>query len=508
MNCLSFPLWLKLKDIWILSSFSTCLTCRQGIVVLCLRIIVLICCRFIKRLENESTDKHKMASTSGGKGYQDSDVVTEVPEMLKKLVKFVSRKFYGPEFGLIIDMLVRNPCMKEEDLVELIKLDRKQLRICANAMKQDKLLKVRVRVETDTQGRTTRHNYFFIDYKMLVNVCKYKLDHIRRRCETEERDATSRASFRCTACEKPFTDLDVNQLFCPVSQMFLCSFCKMEVIEEASSLPMEDTRSLLSKFNAQIEPLYFLLRNVEDIRLAPSILEPEPSDVSYLTRRAHGSKSSKENKELWSGEASKGVKFGASEVQISVNAETESVVPQTQKERPIWMTESTISGPEPEPIKSAGASSMDISESAPAPIEHTDDDIMRTLLAHEKKSSNVPIPTAPDLPAAAASDRESDTSEEEMDIPGPPVPPAQPENAANAWADPNINDNRQIASDDEDEQVMVNVNGVRMPFHEVTDAHIKTMNPEEKAIFVKIGQELYDDMHGVHHAGTSSYKQG
>ena len=38
---------------------------------------------------------------------------------------------------------------------------------------------------------------------------KYKLDHIRRKLETEERDATNRASFKCGQCDKQYTDLEV-----------------------------------------------------------------------------------------------------------------------------------------------------------------------------------------------------------------------------------------------------------------------------------------------------------
>jgi len=30
--------------------------------------------------------------------------------------------------------------------------------------------------------------------------------------ETEERDATSRASFKCTCCSKTFTDLEVSMI--------------------------------------------------------------------------------------------------------------------------------------------------------------------------------------------------------------------------------------------------------------------------------------------------------
>lgn len=56
--------------------------------------------------------------------------------------------------------------------------------------------------------------YFF---RVLVNVVKYKLDHMRRRIEMDERDSTSRASFRCPNCCSTFTDLEANQLFDPMT---------------------------------------------------------------------------------------------------------------------------------------------------------------------------------------------------------------------------------------------------------------------------------------------------
>lgn len=59
-------------------------------------------------------------------------------------------------------------------------------------------------------GKAQKVNYYFINYKTFVNVVKYKLDLMRKRMETEERDATSRASFKCPSCGKTFTDLEVG----------------------------------------------------------------------------------------------------------------------------------------------------------------------------------------------------------------------------------------------------------------------------------------------------------
>ena len=65
---------------------------------------------------------------------------------------------------------------------------------------------------------------------------------------------------------------------------FRCTFCNMIVEEDQSSMPKVDSRMLMARFNEQMEPLYKLLREVEDVKLAPSLLEPEPTDISHLQR--------------------------------------------------------------------------------------------------------------------------------------------------------------------------------------------------------------------------------
>ena len=45
-----------------------------------------------------------------------SVLLTEVPVSLKQLARLVVRGFYPVEEALIVDMLVRYPCVREEDL--------------------------------------------------------------------------------------------------------------------------------------------------------------------------------------------------------------------------------------------------------------------------------------------------------------------------------------------------------------------------------------------------------
>ena len=102
--------------------------------------------------------------------------------------------------------------------------------------------------------------------------------------EMDEREATSRAMFRCSHCSTTFTDLQADQLFNPTTGEFCCYLCHSILIEEQSETPKQDSRLLMARFNEQMEPLYSLLRDVEDVKLAPSLLEPEPTDISHLQR--------------------------------------------------------------------------------------------------------------------------------------------------------------------------------------------------------------------------------
>ena len=54
-------------------------------------------------------------------------------------------------------------------MVELLKFDRKQLRAIMANLKNDKLVKTKIRLETSIDGKSQRHNYYFINYQ--VDVC-------------------------------------------------------------------------------------------------------------------------------------------------------------------------------------------------------------------------------------------------------------------------------------------------------------------------------------------------
>ncbi|KAG8592214.1 hypothetical protein GDO81_000438 [Engystomops pustulosus] len=287
----------------------------------------------------------------------DNDTMTEVPAALKRLAKYIVRGFYGLEHSLALDVLIRYPCVKEDDMALLLKFEKKQLRGILNTLKADKCIKCRIRIETGANGKSTKHNYYYINYKLLVDVVKYKLDHVRRKIESDERESTIRASFKCPGCHSTYSDLEVNQLFDPFTELFRCTYCNAEVEEDFSSMPKRDARTLLARFNEQIEPIFLLLRETEDIVLPCDLLEPQPtyipelansceqmSDMSVIDMQMHQGR--------WANRPSSGDNMYVQNVTINVReTELKKVKEKKGKEQPVWMKESTVIDVPPEEVQ-------------------------------------------------------------------------------------------------------------------------------------------------------------
>ncbi|XP_026328808.1 general transcription factor IIE subunit 1 [Hyposmocoma kahamanoa] len=413
-------------------------------------------------------------------------LVTEVPSSLKQLARLVVRGFYTIEDALIVDMLVRNPCMKEDDICELLKFERKMLRARIATLKNDKFIQVRLKMETGPDGKAQKVNYYFINYKTFVNVVKYKLDLMRKRMETEERDATSRASFKCPSCGKTFTDLEADQLYDMMTQEFRCTFCNQVVEEDQSALPKKDSRLLLAKFNEQLEPLYILLREVEGIKLAPEILEPEPVDINTIRGLTSKQLPARPSGEQWSGEATRNLGLAVEETRVDVTiGEADNAVDASaqRKERPVWMVESTIvTNDQNDSVHAADAALEKAAGNVSGKITGKEkaDDIMSVLLAHEKQSTG----TAASNALKGIEPESSDSSDNET------KDPYKLKDELAAVAEMESED-----SESDDNVPVVLVNGKTVPLTNVNDDVIAQMTPSEKETYIQVYQEYYSHMY-------------
>ena len=398
----------------------------------------------------------------------DTELLTEVPDILKRLALTVVKSFYETEHSAIVNLLVKHTCVKEDDLSDLLKFDKKQLRNILARLKNDKLVKQRVYKgkQADT-GATLTFNYFFIDYKLFVNVVKYKLDHIRNKIEHDEREATNRPSFVCTQCNKRYSDLEIDRLLDPASGNLNCEFCSGPIDEDTTDVELkQNSRSLLALFNEEMEQIFVLLRGCENIKLAPEILEPGPElCMKQLVTRP--SSSSGSTKQGWS---TKGlVKENLYEHDIKINMGDGKVSEETKKakETPLWISQSTVG-----PLAESGAHPSTSTENAATTevVSTANHEIMKDLLAHENKK--------PKLENKRPPQESSDESDNEF---------------SNVAEKSQAEKDKLAESDDED--ITVKIGDKNIALDDITDEMIEKMTPEEHEAYMKAYQEAFSHLY-------------
>lgn len=200
----------------------------------------------------------------------NNQIVTTVPNELKTLLRTVMLAFYGFEFYLCTDYIMMYSCIAENDLADLLNLDLKVVHQYLLGLKRGKFLSEKLRIEVTSDGKHVKQSYFYINYKMAVNVIKYKLDKIRIRIEAEEKESI-RGYYKCSNCPKTFSELDLRELFIGIK----CPRCNGEIKEDTT----RSYRNLLNIFNSQMSIIFKLLRKVERVRLAESITRPKEIDL-------------------------------------------------------------------------------------------------------------------------------------------------------------------------------------------------------------------------------------
>ncbi|NWR53219.1 T2EA factor, partial [Regulus satrapa] len=423
---------------------------------------------------------------------EERDAPSEVPAALKRLAKYIVRGFYGVECSLALDVLIRYPCVKEDDLLQLLKYERKQLRTVLNTLKADKLVKLRMRVQTGPNGKSTRHNYYYINYKVLVDVVKYKLDQVRRKIEADERDSTARSSFKCPSCSSMYTDLEVNQLFDVFTGTFRCTYCNTEAEEDGSAFPKHDARTLLAKFNEQIEPVFVLLHETEDIVLPYDLLEPQPTEIPELSESFDPKLGSSvlescSRPEKWAHRSST---FGLTYTQNLTIDVQDSKQEKKRREKatenqPIWLSQSTVEGATTTMNNSVGKFRVIASEETEKNVEETvtDNEIIKTLLIHESKSLSSTDQTL--LGKSKLHGSHSDNSEFEKD--------AKYSRGAGMKA---AGSNCEQEEEQESLGPILMVAGQPCSYGKISENPelVSLMTNEERDAYIKVGQEMFQSL--------------
>ncbi|KRZ32594.1 General transcription factor IIE subunit 1, partial [Trichinella pseudospiralis] len=360
-------------------------------------------------------------------------LLDEIPDSMLRLTRMITRAFYGPECGLIIDMLIRNVSMREEELRDLLKFDPKQLRVFLLSLKTDKIIKERQELEPRPEGRPLRFNYYYICYPSFITMIKYKLENMRKRLESQQKSVTNRSSFNL-------------------------EWGKYEIIVEENELPteVELSRSGLAKFNEQLWPVFEILRSLEGVQLARHLLEPEPPSKLRQARE-----NSSKRVDLTARQ--RGFEMGSSSTETAntlIITDSKVGSKMVQKEIPAWLQNSTIRGSAVGlPDISAGQQNVSVQ-----PVDRGDD-IVKKLLVHESRS-NFSFPSSSSFSAFAVQDQTNANDED--------------------------SDDEFV---EEEEELKVTVQGKPITLEELMSnpSLVNTMTEEEKQNYVRITQQAFSN---------------
>jgi len=255
-------------------------------------------------------------------------------DVLRALVARVSRAFYDTPHVAILDVLSRNPSVKDLDVAAYLRISTKQLRAFTDRLKQDKLVKQEARQELRLDGKVHHRIWYYIDYKQFVDVVKYKLAMMDRALQKKIVEAEQSQGYLCQSCGTLFEAWQAMRLPMDMTQggNFICEHCG-GLLEEKFNQDASSNQELAKLFAKQVEPILELYRQT-DRMVIPEYRPAEKVDLK------------KQDQEL--AVAQGGIEEATSvEVDFNDSVKAEVVSKDSMRQQnalPIWHQISTITG--------------------------------------------------------------------------------------------------------------------------------------------------------------------
>lgn len=177
----------------------------------------------------------------------------EYEHVMKRLLKLVVRSFYEPQHVVVADILLENTMLSDADFCERMKMLSREFNKLVVRLKDDRLVKSDIKVESKEDNRQALRNVYYFNYAEARDVIKYKIFKMTKALEV--RKVSEGEAFYCPVCERYFSALDAQALV--EDYLFKCVFCKNELQEctHKSSDREIDLKELLSALDGIVSLL-------------------------------------------------------------------------------------------------------------------------------------------------------------------------------------------------------------------------------------------------------------
>lgn len=180
-------------------------------------------------------------------------MAAEYDEVMKKLIKTVTRTFYEPHHVVIADILLENILLSDYDFCLKMKMLGREFNKLIIKLKEDRIIKSDIKVESKEDNKQILKNVYFFNFAEVRDIIKYKLFKMNKALEVPK--ISENEAFYCPTCEKTISSLDAQQLI--ENFVLKCIFCKGELEENTNNVngTKLDIKDLLSNMKVIIDLL-------------------------------------------------------------------------------------------------------------------------------------------------------------------------------------------------------------------------------------------------------------
>ncbi|WFC99284.1 hypothetical protein MYAM1_002028 [Malassezia yamatoensis] len=186
---------------------------------------------------------------------------------IRRLIQVIARLFYDDGHILLIDQI------PSDVLARRVGLQARDLGALAAKMVEDRILSIHRTQETKegVVSRSFSRTYYYIDYKQVLDVTKWRMLAMRREIDRRLRNGLDNKGYVCPRCKQSYSTLEVAHLLDFTRNVFICETpgCFMELVDNEDADDVRQSKDTLTRFNEQLHGVQQALRSLEGVALPP-----------------------------------------------------------------------------------------------------------------------------------------------------------------------------------------------------------------------------------------------
>ncbi|SJM84423.1 probable Transcription initiation factor IIE subunit alpha [Zygosaccharomyces bailii] len=196
-----------------------------------------------------------------------------IDEVVKNLLKFVVRGFYGGSYVLVLDAILFHSVLAEEDLKQLLGINKTDLGPLVAGLRSDGLLSMHKQREYPPNSKSVERVYFYIKYPHAIDAIKWKVHQVVQRLKDDLDKNSEPNGYMCPICLTKYTQLEAVQLLNYDRTEFLCSLCDEPLVEDDSGKKNKEKQDRLNRLMDQVQPIIDYLKKIDDSRIEENTFE-------------------------------------------------------------------------------------------------------------------------------------------------------------------------------------------------------------------------------------------